>query len=166
MDVDSLSPVLTIVLGAPATEPTAYDWIAITGLVVQIVAILAAIGASIIALVVASRVSARDRAHSRLLTELEYAVRLSTNRNHGGSTDAQERSRLGSEALALAMVVGERWVPKQFERATDGKSQEQLANELDQPESADQPQWVKDKMEAGLAIQRIMDDLYGKPKKP
>ena len=156
---------LTIVLGAPVEEPAVYDWIAITGLIVQIVAILAAVGASIVALLVASRVSARDRVHSRLLTELEYAVRLSTNRNHGGSSDAQERKQLGSEALALAMVVGERWVPRQFQRATEGKSQEQLAEDLDQPESNEQPQWVKDKMEAGLAIQQIMDDLYGKPKR-
>lgn len=135
--------------------------------IVQIVAVLVALGASIVALVIAHRdrrtqieIAARDRKHQRLLLELEYAVRLSANRNRGGSTDTEESKRLGAEALALAAVVGKKWVPRQWDRATDGMSDEEMYELLDGPETPERPLWVKDKMETGLAIQNILRELY------
>lgn len=133
---------------------------------IQIVAVLAAVFASIMALRIATKdrkiqleIAARAREHDRLRTQLEYAVRLSANRNMGGSTDPEESERLGSEALALATVVGERWVPLQWSRASDGKTTEELKAMLDLPET-ELPGWVKDKIETGLAIQAMMDELY------
>lgn len=85
---------------------------------IQLLAVLAAVGASITALVIATKdlrtqlaIAEADRGQSRLAIELDYAIRLSAHRNMGGSTDDGERKRLSSEALALAGVVGERWVP-------------------------------------------------------
>jgi hypothetical protein len=91
--------------------------------------------------------------------ELEYAVRLGTNRNYGGSTDPAEVNRLGAEGLALATVVGQQWVPRQWERASDGMNENEMRAMLEHPE-AETPQWVKDKIEAGLAIRAIIAELY------
>mgnify|MGYP006891164618 CR=1 FL=1 len=66
---------------------------------------------------------------------------------------------MGAEALALAGVVGERWVPRQFSDAMDGKSSSELAAMLDDPES-ETPEWVKHKIEAGLAVQQIVAAFY------
>lgn len=155
---------------AETTSPP--DALEIAALIIQALAVLVALGASILALVISGRdrraliaIARRDREHERLRTELDYAVRLSTNRNMGGSTDAGERKRLGSEALALASVVGERWVPRQYDRAMDYKTSEELEEILHGPETPDSPQWVKDKIEAGLAVQRILAELYRDDKK-
>lgn len=140
--------------------------LSLAGLIVQIVTALVAIGASLVALFISGRdrralleIARRERAHARLRTELEYAVRLSTNRNMGGSSDRAESERMGAEALALAGVVGERWVPRQFSDAMDGKSSSELAAMLDDPES-ETPEWVKHKIEAGLAVQQIVAAFY------
>lgn len=139
------------------------------GDVIQLLAVFAAVGASIIALVIATKdrrtqlaIAEADREQSRLAIELEYAIRLSANRNMGGSTDDGERKRLGSEALALAGVVGERWVPRQYDRAMDFKSPEQLRAMLGDPDETT-PRWVKDKIEAGLAVQAIVAALRAGP---
>lgn len=135
------------------------DWI-------QFAAVLVAVAASIVALVVATydrrtqtRIAAAALAHDRLRLELEYAVLLGANRNRGGSTDPAERDRLGAEALAYATVVGPRWVPRQWTRATDGKSPEELRALLETTD-AETPGWVKDKIETGLAITAMLDELY------
>lgn len=135
--------------------------------IIQIAAVLTAIAASIVALVIAHfdrrtqlRIARRGIEQQRLLVELEYAVRLSANRNRGGSSNSEERDKLGAEALALAVVVGERWVPRQWERASDSKSPEQMREQLEAPETVDNPQWVKDKIESGLAVQAILQKLY------
>jgi hypothetical protein len=135
---------------------------------IQLAAALAAVAASIVALVIATldrrtqlRIAREARDHSRLALELEYAVRLSANVNMGGSTDDAERKRLGAEALALAGVVGPRWVPRQYGRAMNYRSPEQLAERLADQDAVRTPRWVKDKIEAGLAVQAIVDAMYG-----
>jgi len=84
------------------------DWI-------QLAAVVAAVGASITALLIATRdrqvqrdPARKDREQARLALEIEHAIRLSHNLNHGGSTDPSETNRLGAEAMALAGVLGER----------------------------------------------------------
>lgn len=135
------------------------DWI-------QIAAVLAAVGASGVALFIswkdrkqALKVALHQAQLSRLAVELEYAVRLAANRSRGGSTDPLEVKRLGAEALALTGVVGERWAPHQFNRAVSGKDRATLEAHLQDPDS-ETPQWVKDKIEAGLAVHRIVDAMY------
>lgn len=132
--------------------------------VIQIVAVLVAVAASVVALVIATldrktqmRIAEKDRAQARLAVELEYAVRLSTNRNMGGSTDPAETKRLGAEAMALAVVVGKRWVPRQYDYVTEGRTPEQIAAMFDNEES---PQWVKWRNEAAVGVQAIVDEMY------
>lgn len=153
---------------------TAANTTEVVSIIVQAAAVVVALAASTTALIrsVGDRktliqISAQTRRHDRLRTELDYAIRLSANRNRGGSSDKEESARLGAEALALALVVGQRWVPEQFTRATDNKSSDEIASLLAAPETAEHPLWVRDKMEAGLAVQRIMDELYdvGEPSK-
>lgn len=130
----------------------------------QLAAVVAAVGASIIALFIAGRdrrtqidLAARERAQARLATELEYAVRLSANRNMGPLTDPAESKRLGAEAMALAVVVGHRWVPKQYDYVTEGKSMDELRATFDNDES---PDWVKWRNEAAAGVQAIMEEMY------
>ncbi|WJL95869.1 hypothetical protein QSU92_01180 [Microbacterium sp. ET2] len=132
--------------------------------VIQLAAVLVAVAASVIALVIATvdrktqlRIAEKDRAQARLAVELEYAVRLSANRNMGGSADPAESKRLGAEALALAVVVGKRWVPRQYDHVMDGRTPEEIAAMFDNDES---PQWVKWRNEAAVAVQAIVDEMY------
>lgn len=144
---------------------TISDWI-------QVGAVLAAVVASILALVIATvdrrtqlRIAEQDRAHSRLALELEYAIRLSTNRNMGGSEDRAESKRLGAEAMALVGAVGERWVPRQYAHVMDGRTIAELEQAID--EKADgMPQWVQDRNEATIAVQSIIAEMYGNPAAP
>ena len=136
------------------------DWI-------QVLIATVAVGASIVALVIAQKdrqtqlkIARMNREHSRLILELDYVVRLSANRNRGGSTDERERKQMGAEALALAGVVGERWVPKQWEDATDGKSLEEMKAILEKGETAEHPEWVLRKIETFLGMQGILDQLH------
>lgn len=141
-----------------------------TGDVIQLLAVLAAVGASIVALRISARdrrtqieLAHRDRTQARLATELEYAIRLSTNRNMGGSTDPAETKRLGAEAMALALVVGRRWVPEQYDYLTEGKSIEQLRATSDNPES---PEWVKWRNEAAAGVLAIVEEMYSNSQAP
>jgi hypothetical protein len=131
---------------------------------IQLAAVLAAVGASIVALVISAsdrrtqiELAQRERAQARLATELEYAVRLSANRNMGGSSDPAETKRLGAEAMALAVVVGRRWVPNQYDYLTEGKTMDELRATFDNEES---PDWVKWRNEAAAAVQAIVDEMY------
>lgn len=123
-------------------------------------------GAAIFAALAALNIARRERRQTRLLTELEYAVRLSINRNRGGSTDREEVKRMGAEGLALSMIVGERWVPRQYARALDGMTVEQLRAQINELETTDSPQWVKDQIEAGLAVRDILETLYADSERP
>lgn len=132
--------------------------------VIQLAAVLVAVAASIVALVIATldrrtqlRIAEKDRAQARLALELEYAVRLSTNRNMGGSTDPAETKRLGAEAMALAVVVGKRWVPRQYDYVMQGRTPEEIAAMFDNDQS---PQWVKWRNEAAVGVQAIVDEMY------
>lgn len=135
---------------------------------IQLAATLVAVGASIVALVIASldrrtqlRIARETREQSRLALELEYAVRLSANKNMGGSAEDAERKRLGAEALALAGVVGPRWAPRQYSRAMNYRTPEELRERLADSDETRTPRWVKDKIEAGLAVQAIVAEMYG-----
>lgn len=134
---------------------TVSDWI-------QVVAVLAALAASVVALVIATmdrkvqlQIALRDREQARLAIELEYAVRLSANRNMGGSTDPAEVKRLGAEAMALVGVVGERWVPRQWRYVMEDRTVEQLEADIDD-ESIEMPEWVQWRNEATVAVQSIV----------
>lgn len=130
-------------------------------------AVLAAVIASITALSISvadrrlqMRLAHHDRAQARLATELEYAVRLSTNRNMGGSTDPAETKRLGAEAMALAIVVGQRWVPNQYNYVTEGKTPEEPREIF---ENAESPDWVKWRNEAAAGVQRELEWFSVRP---
>jgi len=138
--------------------------------VIQLLAVLAAVAASIIALFISAKdrrtqidLARQDRDHARLVTELEYAVRLSTNRNMGGSTDPAETKRLGAEAMALALVVGRRWVPQQYDYLTEGKSIDELRATFDNPES---PEWVKWRNEAAAGVLSIVEAMHTETQPP
>lgn len=138
---------------------TVSDWIQVGVGLAAVVAAVIALAVGVIDRRTQLEIARRAREQDRLALELEYAVRLATNRNMGGSSDPAETKRLGAEALALATVVGPRWVPRQWERASNGKTLDQMAEKLDAPES-EWPTWVKDKTETGLAIRAIIDEMY------
>lgn len=132
--------------------------------VIQLAAVLVAVVASVVALVIATadrktqlRIAKRDRAQARLAVELEYAVRLSANRNMGGSSDPAESKQLGAEAMALAVVVGRRWVPRQYDHIMEGRTPEEIITMFENPES---PNWVKWRNEAAVGVQAIVDEMY------
>lgn len=144
--------------------------------VIQILVLLAAVGASVVALVVsakdranarqiaiddraaAARVAAEDRRqslhHARLLRELDILSRLLENLNRGGSSDAQERTRLGAEALTLIGQLSEERLPTLWnERAGD---EERLRAAYEDPEM---PQHKKNAIEAQLAVLAILREV-------
>lgn len=134
--------------------------------VIQVAAVLVAAAAAVAALAIATidrrtqlRIARHQAQMSRLAIELEYAVRLSAVRNRRGSHDKDESKRLGAEALALAGVVGPRWVPVQFAHAMNNKSPEELRSMLNDDERVTDRS-TKWKIEAGLAVQSITDALY------
>lgn len=133
---------------------------------IQLFAVLVAVGASVVAIVIATqdrrtqlRIAIQDREQARLALELEYAIRLSANRNMGGSTDPAETKRLGAEAMALVGVVGERWAPEQYAHIMDGHTPETLAAAH---AGDDTPQWIKWRTESTLAVQLIVAEIYAK----
>lgn len=135
---------------------------------IQILIAIVAVGASVVALIIANkdrktqmRIARQNREHSRLLLELEYAIKLSANRNRGGSTDELERKQMGAEALALAAVIGENWVPRQWKDATGGQSLDEMRAILDAGPTKEHPEWVLRKIESMLAVRAILDRLYG-----
>ena len=98
--------------------------------VVQTAAVLVAVGGLIVALTIASKdrrnanESARlDRELARWEAErrhrLDLLVRLSTNLNKGGSTDASERQWMGAEAAALTTALGPDVIPELFAQRGD-----------------------------------------------
>lgn len=134
---------------------------------IQVLIALVAVGASVVALLIAGKdrktqiqIARQNREHSRLLLELDYAIQLSANRNHGGSTDEQIRKKLGAEALALAGVVGKRWVPRQWDRATGGRTIEEMQALIEKGPTKEQPEWVLDKIESTLAVNALLNELY------
>ena len=136
---------------------TAGDWI-------QLAAVLAALGASVVALIIATldrrtqmRIARATSEQNRLAVELEYAIRLSANRNRAGSSDPEESKRLGAEAMALVGVIGPRWVPIQYQHVMAGMTPDQIAAKHADP---DTPDWMKWRTESTLAVQAIVDAMY------
>jgi len=126
---------------------------------IQVASIVAAVFASVVALRIASRdrrearmIAADDRRASleqaMLLFDLEALVRLLENRNRGGSTDREETSRMGAEALTLIGLIGEERLPRQFARQVEVDDQG-LQSLIDDPEM---PGWKKDAIETQLAV--------------
>ena len=133
--------------------------------VIQLIAVLAAVGASIVAIGIATqdrktqlRIAEEARRQSRLELELEYAIRLSANRNMGGSEDNAESKRLGAESMALVSVLGEKWVPNQYAYVMEGHTPESL---MEEHFGSDTPNWIRWRTESAVAVQRIMEELYG-----
>ena len=131
--------------------------------IIQVIAVVVALGASGCALYIASkdrrtqlRIARSEQRRSVLALELAYALRLAENRARGGSTDPNETQRLGAEASALVSVVGSRWVPNQYQYAMDGHTPESLAA---YHAEEDTPDWVRNRTEALLAVQRIIDEI-------
>ncbi|TFB46503.1 hypothetical protein [Cryobacterium tagatosivorans] len=133
---------------------------------VQVAAVLAAVGASIVALVISAKdrnaahfIAAEDRKfaqrHSKLMFELETLVRLLENRNRGGSTDREESSRMGAEALTLVGLIGPERLPRQWERAVS-MSDEGLRQLQD---DAGFPQYKRDAIETQLAVSAVVAEI-------
>jgi len=98
--------------------------------IVQTAAVLVAVGGLIVALTIASKdrrnaneSALRDRELARWEAErrhrLDLLVRLSTNLNKGGSTNASERQWMGAEAAALTTALGPEVIPQLFAQRGD-----------------------------------------------
>lgn len=145
------------------------DWI-------QVGAVLAAVGASIIALVVSARdrksaqkiaegdrasaaaIAAQDRREAlrqaHLIFELEALTRLLENLNRGGSSNKDESSKMGAEALTLVGVIGAERLPHLWEEtAADDAA---LQTHFDDPEW---PQYKKDAIEVQLAVNALRREI-------
>lgn len=140
------------------------------GDIVQIAAIIVAIGASIVALVIASqdrraatRIAEDDRRiaieQSRLLAELDAAVRLSILEARGGHTDPVIVKDMGAETLALTARLGPERVPEMWKRRV-GKSDAELRAYV---QNESEPQFLRDAVEAERAVQDILEDLRSLP---
>jgi hypothetical protein len=68
---------------------------------------------------------------------------------------------MGSEALALANVVGQRWVPRMYARSMNYRTPDELRARLDDEDETRTPRWLKEKIESGLAVQAIVAEMYG-----
>lgn len=128
---------------------------------IQAVAVVVAIATGVIAIIlgVVDRrntriVAEQDRAFTRLMVERELLAKLLENYNNGGSTDREEASRMGSEALTLIGLIGERRLPDLWASHVDGESALRLS--LDDP---DMPDWKKDAIRVQIAVIRNQDDL-------
>ncbi|MFV0634620.1 hypothetical protein [Demequina sp.] len=131
----------------------------------QVATVVVAMGAAVIALAIATT----DRRHAAavaladrraaaereiLALKLDAAIKLAANLAQGGSADRQESSRMGAEALALITVLGREYVPRQWEKRVGS------AGDLDDAaDDLEREEWVRHKIEAGLAVQKIADRL-------
>lgn len=132
------------------------------GDVIQTVAVIVALGAAIVALVLSAKdratareIAANEREQAKLLFEMEQLLRLLENRNRGGSSDKQEASRLGSEALTLVGMLGPDLLPVQWARQVE-KDDEGLRAVAAEP---DFPEYKKDAIEVQLAVNTTMRRL-------
>lgn len=143
------------------TEQALSNWI-------QAAAVVAAVFAAIVALRIAGKdrresraIAADDRKASlqqaKLLFDLELLLRLLENRNRGGSTDRQEVSRMGAEALTLVGMVGRERLPRQFDRHVE-VDDDGLRAMLEDDET---PQVVKDAVETQLAVNGLLRQIRG-----
>jgi hypothetical protein len=107
----------------PSTIGTVDTYLAL----IQTAAVVAAVAGLIVALRIAqddrresARLAREDRAVARREAErrhrLDLLIRLSVNREQGGSTDPAEANRLGAEAAALTSALGPTVVPQAWAR--------------------------------------------------
>lgn len=134
---------------------------------IQAGAVVVAVGASIVALIVSWRdrvnsrqIAAEDRraalAQAKLMFDLEALLRLLENQNHGGSTDDQERKRLGAEAMALVGLIGPDRLPILWKRRI-GHDDDELREKL--AEGSDSPDFIKWAVEVQLALNKVVVEI-------
>jgi len=123
-------------------------------LLIQTAAVVAAVLAAIIALVLGAQdrrnarvIAARDRRFHQLMVENARLARLLENYNRGGSTNPEEVSRMGAEALTLVGLIGPERLPKLWKEKVDSESK--LRELLDDPQM---PDWKKDAIDVQLAV--------------
>ncbi|MDN4638825.1 hypothetical protein QCD70_01075 [Agreia sp. PsM10] len=128
---------------------------------IQAVAVVVAIATGVIAIILGvvdrrntRRVAEQDRAFTRLMVEREQLAKLLENYNKGGSSDPEEASRMGSEALTLIGLIGERRLPYLWASHIEGEAALRLS--LDDP---DMPDWKKDAIRVQIAVIRNQDDI-------
>lgn len=146
------------------------------GNVIQTLVLIAAVGAAIVALVVsakdrkhaqkiaeddraaAAEVAAQDRREAlrqaHLMFELQTLTRLLENLNRGGSTDRDEVSRMGAEALTLIGALGPERLPHLWDERVGGD--ERLHAAYDDPEM---PDYKKDALESQLAVNAVLREI-------
>lgn len=144
---------------------------------VQVAAVLVALGAAVAAIWVgavdrrnAQRIADEDRRNaqriaeddrraalrqSRLMFELDAALRLAENQRRGGSSDQAESSRMGTEAGVLAGLLGPELLPH-LSSELNPESEDELREYMAQ---ADTPEWKRRAVEAHLALRRIVREL-------
>lgn len=137
----------------------------VANLWIQSVVAAAAVVAAVIALIIgaldrrnARSIAAEDRrsalAHAKLMFDLELLSRLLENLNRGGSSDPDERSRMGAEALTLIGLLGPELLPRQWTNRVgdEAKLRALLVND-------DNPEWKKNAIEAQLAVNSVIDKI-------
>ena len=147
------------------------------GLWIQGASVVVALGASVLALALgvtdrraAQRNAEDDRRAARalaederraalrqahLLVELEALLRLAENQRRGGSSDAEESSRLGSEAATLTGLIG----PERLPHLSAQLNPESDAELRDYMQASDTPEWQRRAVEAHLALRRTVEEL-------
>ncbi|ROP74080.1 hypothetical protein EDF19_0155 [Curtobacterium sp. PhB115] len=144
---------------------------------VQVAAVLAALVAAVAAVWVgardrrnAQRIADEDRRHaqriaeddrraalrqSRLMFELDAALRLAANQRRGGSTDKDERARMGTEAAVLTGFLGPELLPH-LTSELNPETDEELRRYMADPGTEE---WKRRATEAHLAMLRVVRDL-------
>jgi|GEM_PF-1800035 len=144
---------------------------------VQVAAVLAALIAAVAAVWVgardrrnAQRIADEDRRHaqriaeddrraalrqSRLMFELDAALRLAANQRRGGSDDKNERARMGTEAAVLTGFLGPELLPH-LTSELNPETDEELRRYMADPKTEE---WKRRATEAHLAMLRVVRDL-------
>ncbi|MFS0852539.1 hypothetical protein [Microbacterium sp. 179-I 3D4 NHS] len=143
---------------------------------IQVLVVIAAIGAAIVALVVSSKdrrnaqkiaegdraaaaeVAAADRREAlrqaHLMFELETLSRLLENLNRGGSSDRQESSKMGAEALTLIGLLGRDRIPHLWDQRAGDDAK--LRASLEDPKM---PDYKKEAIRVQLAVNAVRDEI-------
>jgi hypothetical protein len=132
---------------------------------VQVAAVLAAVIAAILALLIsaqdrrnARRIAEMDRRaalrQSTLIFERDALMRLAENLSRGGSTDPDERRRMGTEALVLIHTLGPRHLPLNYAAKEEDQAslRAALADESGEP-------WMRHAIEAQLAVIAVAAEI-------
>lgn len=100
----------------------------------------------------ARKIAAEDRRASleqaKLILDLELLARLLENFNRGGSTDREETSRMGAEALTLIGMLGSEHLPELWAQRVDHEGA-RLVDLVNDPEF---PEWKREAIQVQLAV--------------